>query len=75
MQYEVSYCGGWWLIGRFDTFRPKGRGFEFRSSCHIGTLGKPFTHICLWRFGVNIRHSIHAVSGVPLSSSGLEEAQ
>ena len=23
-------CGGWWLIGRFDAFRPKGRRFESR---------------------------------------------
>ena len=40
----------------------------------LGTLGKSFTHSCLWRFGTKFRHSIRAVSGAPLSSSGLEEA-
>ena len=65
--------GAWWLIGRLDAFRLKGRGFESRSSRHMGTLGKSFTHSCLWRFGVKLRHSIRAVSGAPLSSSGLEE--
>src|SRR6218665_3053231 len=68
--------GSWWLIGRFVAFRPKGHGFESiylyinlysaplesRSICHVGTLGKCFTRC--WR----------AVSGAPLSSSGLEEA-
>ena len=34
----------WWLIGRFITFHPKGRGFESHSSRHVGTLGKSFTH-------------------------------
>ena len=48
-------------------------GFEFRSSLHVGTLGKSFTWSCLWRFGVNLRHSIRAVSGGLLSSSGLKE--
>jgi len=36
------------------------------------TLGNSF--ICMWCFGVKLRHSTHAVSGAPLSSSGLEEA-
>ena len=27
------------------TFHPKGRGFESRSSRHVGTLGKSFTHL------------------------------
>ena|SRR6218665_1189327 len=58
----------WWFIGRFVAFRPKGRRFESRSSRHVGALGKPFTH------SSKLRHSIHAMSGVPLSSSGLEEA-
>jgi len=57
-----------------DVFRPKGHGFDSRSSRHIGTLGKFFTHSCLWRFGVKFRHCIRAVSGAPLSSRGLEEA-
>src|SRR6218665_1714876 len=70
----IYICGAWWLIGRFVTFRPKGRGFEYRSSRHVGTLGKSFTRSCLWCFGVKLRHSIRAVLTVPLSSSGLEEA-
>src|SRR6218665_2237094 len=47
-------------------------GFESRSSCHVGTLGKSFTRSCLWRFGVKLRHSIRAVSGVPLSNRNLK---
>src|SRR6218665_101366 len=79
--------GCMWRIGRVDTFRPKGHGFDSHCSRHVGTLGKTFTHeecqerggvtfthSCLWRFSVKFRLSIHAVSGSPLSSSGLEEA-
>ena len=51
----------WWLIGRFDAFRPKGRGFKSHSSHHVGTLCKSFTRSCLWRFGIKLRHSIRAV--------------
>ena len=29
---------------RVDAFRPKGHGFDSRSSRHVGTLGKFFTH-------------------------------
>jgi len=64
----------WWLIGRFVAFRLKGRGFESRSSSHVGTLTKSFTRSCLWRFGVKLRHIIRAVSEAPPSSGGLEEA-
>ena len=64
-------CGAWWLIGRFDTLRPKGRGFESCSGRHVETLGKTFTRSCLRCFVMKL--SIHAVSGAPLSSSGLEE--
>ena len=35
--------GAWWRIGRFETFRPKGREFESRSIRHVGTLAKSFT--------------------------------
>ena len=66
--------GRGWCIGRVDDLRPKGNGFDSRSSPHVGTLGKSFTHSCLWRFGVKFRHSIRAVSGAPLSSSGFEGA-
>jgi len=48
-------CGVWWLIGRFDAFRPKGNGFESHCSCHVGTLGKLFTRSCLWHFGVKLQ--------------------
>ena len=69
----IHFCGAWWLIGRLFVFHPKGRGFEYCSSCHVKTLGKSFTRSCLWRFGVKLPHSIRAVLGDPLSSSGLEE--
>src|SRR6218665_2180263 len=49
-----------------------GCGFESRSSRHVETLGKSLTRSCLWRFSVKLRHSIRAVSGALLSSSGLE---
>ena len=66
----ITICGGaWWLIGRVNSCRLEGRGFESRSSRHVGNLGKSFTRSCLWRFGVKLRHSIFAVSGAPLSSS------
>ena len=58
----------------FSAFRLKGGSFESRSSHHVETLGKSFTRSCLWRFGMKLRHSIRAVSGVPLSSSRLEKA-
>jgi len=57
-----------------NTCRLEGCGFKSHSSHHVGTLSKSFTRSCLWRFGVKLRHSIRAVSGVPLSNSGLEEA-
>ena len=60
-----------WRIGRDDAFHPKGHGFDSRSSSHVGTLGKFLTHNAP---GVKLRHSIHAVLGALLSSSGLEEA-
>ena len=63
-----------WRIGSDDAFRSKGHGFDSRSSRHLGTLGKSFTHSCLLRFGVKFRHSVRAVSGAPRNISGLEEA-
>src|SRR6218665_2538365 len=66
------FCWAWWLVGRFVAFHPKGRGFESRSSRHVGTLGKSFTHSCLWRFGVKLRHSYSRLS--VLCRSGLQEA-
>ena len=44
-----------WSIGRVEAFRPEGRGFESRSSRHVGTLGMSLTCSCLWRFGVKLR--------------------
>ena len=67
-------CGAGWLIGRFVVFSPKGHGLKSRSSHHVKILGKSFTRNCLWRFGVKLRHSIRAVSGAHLISSGLEDA-
>jgi len=61
--YLYFYSGAWWRSGRVDAFRPKDHGFDFRSSRHVGTLGKSFTHSCLWCFGVKLGHSIRAVSG------------
>src|SRR6218665_2190476 len=68
------YCGAWWLIGRFDAFRQKGRGFESHFSRPVGTLGKSFTRSCLWHFSMKLRHSIRAVLGALLSIRVLEEA-
>ena len=74
-RHNYERGGVWWLIGRFVVFRTYNRRFESRSSHQVGTLGKFFTLSCLWRFGVKLRHSIpRAVSGAPLSSSGLEES-
>ena len=74
IRMALHFCGAWWLIGRLVAFRPKSLGFVSHSRRHVGTLDKSFTRICLWRLGVKLRHSIRAVSRVPLSSSGLEEA-
>ena len=71
---NLPFRGAWWLIGTFVAFRQKGCGFESRTNCHVWTLGKSFTRSCLWRFSVKLRHSIRAMLGAPLSSSGLEEA-
>src|SRR6218665_563431 len=68
--YASLSLWAWWLIGRVDACRLEGHGFESGSSCHEGTLGKPFTLSCLWYFNVKLRHSIRAVSGAPLSSGG-----
>ena len=59
-----------WEIRRLSS---EGCGFKSCYSRHIGTMGKSFTRSCLWRLGVKLRHSIRAVLGAPLSSSGPEE--
>ena len=66
----VNAWGYGWRIGRVDAFRSKGRRFKSCSSRHIGTLGKSFTRSCLWRCVMKFRHSICAVSGVPLRVTG-----
>src|SRR6218665_484248 len=71
---SAKVVGRGWRIGRVDAFRPKGIGFDCRSSRHVGTLGKSLTHSCLWRSGVKLRHSIRAVSGALLSRIRLKEA-
>ena len=55
-----SASGTWWLIGRVDSFQPEGRGFDSRSSRHVGTLGKSLTS-WPWRFSLKLWHSIRAV--------------
>src|SRR6218665_1182023 len=72
-ELPLALCGAWWLIGRFEVFRLKGRWFESPSGRHVGILGKSFTQ-SLWHFGTKLPHSIRAVSGAPLSRSGLEKA-
>src|SRR6218665_2394286 len=62
------------LFGTVDAYRPMGRGFESRCSRHVRTMSKSFAGSCLWRFGEKLRHSIPAVSGASLRSSGLEES-
>jgi len=52
----------WWRFSRVDASRLKDHGFDSCSIRHVGTLGKSFTHSCLWRFDVKFRHSIRAVS-------------
>ena len=39
-------CGMWWSLGWDDDFQPEGRGFDSRSSRHVGTLGRSFTCSC-----------------------------
>src|SRR6218665_686405 len=72
-----------WRIDRADAFGPKHGVKKFytvvrrvmsSTSARRGTLGKSFTMQLPVRFCLKFRHSIRAVSGAPLSSSGLEEA-
>src|SRR6218665_3940134 len=60
--YAHAHMGRVWRIIWGDYFQPKGRGFDSRSSRHVGTLGKSFTCSCLC-FGVKLRYSIRAVVG------------
>src|SRR6218665_1924566 len=69
--------GAWRLSGKVGAFRPGGRRFESHPSRPFGTLGKSFTHSCLWCFVVLTPHSINAVvenACVYRPSSGLDEA-
>src|SRR6218665_2058881 len=47
----LRLVGRVWSIGRVDAFHPKVQEFDSRFSRHVGTLGKSFTHSCLWCFG------------------------
>ena len=70
-QQKSQLCDG--RGGSLVDSSPFVRRFVGSNPLHIWTLAKSFTPSCLWRFSVKLRHSIRAVSGVPLSSSGLEE--
>jgi len=37
----------WKVAGSKSAFRPKGHGFDSRSSHHVSILGKSFTRSCL----------------------------
>ena len=45
--YLTLLVWAWWLSGKFGALRPEGRRLESRSSRHVETLGKWFTHSCL----------------------------
>ena len=47
------YSGTWWHIGQVDDSQPEGRGFDSRSSRHVGTLGKSFTYSYLCAYAWN----------------------
>jgi len=47
------HCGMRWLVGRFNAYCPKVRGFKSSSVRYVGTLGKSFTHNCMWRLAWN----------------------
>ena len=49
----------WWRIGKVDDSQPEARGFDSRSSWHVGTL---YLQLPV-RFGVKLRYSIRAVVG------------
>ena len=38
LKVDLKYRGAKWSIGGVDAFRPKGRGFESRSSRHVGQV-------------------------------------
>ena len=67
-----SSNGTWWRIGWVDDFQPDGRGFDSRSSRHVGTLGKSFTYSCLCASAWNSDTVSVLQSEAPLSSRGLE---
>ena len=48
-----------WRIGGVDAFRLEGRGFESRSSRHVGILGKSFTTVACRPSACILRHSIN----------------
>ena len=68
----IVATGAWWLIGRVDACWPEGCGFKSRSSRHVikGQWTLDLGQVLYLQLPVALR----AVSGTPLSSSGLEEA-
>src|SRR6218665_3409214 len=43
---NICNCGHGGSVIGFGAFRQEGHRFASNSSCHAGTLGKSFTHIC-----------------------------
>ena len=60
------------VCGALVETTPFVRGVVGSTPDHVGTSGKFLAHNCLWCFDMKLRHSICAVSGAPLSISGLE---
>ena len=52
VQHVPYSCGAWWLSGKSGALHPEGRRFKTHSSRHVRTLGKSFTHSCLYCFGM-----------------------
>src|SRR6218665_3750047 len=52
---STSTLWAWWLIGiNLTPFVRRVAGSNPALVRHVGTLGKSFTHSCLWRFGVKL---------------------
>src|SRR6218665_533123 len=75
--HSQLYCieNIWWRLGCVDSFQPEGRGFDSRSSRHVGTLGKSFTCSCLCASARNSDTVSMLWSGAPLSSRRYRNGQ
>ena len=70
-QLQSVSSGAWWLVSILVAFRR----FKSRSSRHVyGPWASPSLAVACNVSSWKLRHSMHAVSGAPLSSSGLKEA-